>query len=127
MLVAEYRATLSAYMLTPEIHVGWHIKDTGLTPYLGVDYTWSRAVAEIEGGGKIVNRLENPFFMFVGVDYLLNDKLYLNVEGRTNFVDGWGVEAGFGYMFDICAKPAPAPAPAPAPVIEPKLEPMSKN
>jgi hypothetical protein len=126
VLDSEYRATLSAYMLTPEIHAGLHIKDTGLTPYLGADYTWSRAVTEIDGGGDIESRLENPFFMFVGIDYLMNDRLYLNVEGRSNFVDGWGVEAGIGYMFDICAKPAP-PVVEPAPPIEPKLEPMSKN
>jgi hypothetical protein len=43
---------------------------------------------------------------------------------RTLFVTG----INLAIMFDIYGKPAPAPpAPAPAPVIEPKLEPMSKN
>lgn len=122
----EFSANLSVYMLTPEIHAGWHIGDTGLTPYLGADFTWTRAVTEDELGNELEYRLDNPFFMFAGVDYFVNDRLYINVEGRTNFGDGWGVGTGVGYMFDLCAKPV-APAPAPAPVIEPKLEPMSKN
>jgi hypothetical protein len=37
-----------------------------------------------------------------------------------------GIRAGVIFLFDICGK-APAPEPTPAPVIEPKLEPMSKN
>ncbi len=37
---------MSIYRLTPELHAGWHIGDTGLTPYIGVDYTWSRAMAD---------------------------------------------------------------------------------
>jgi hypothetical protein len=115
----------SVYRLTPELHVGWNIKKIGLTPYIGADYTWSRAVSEIEGDGETEYEMQNPFMMFAGVDYFLMDKIYINVEGRTNFVDGWGIETGVGYLFDICPKPAPAPAPAP--VIEPKLEPMSKN
>ncbi len=48
--------------------------------------------------------------MFVGLDHYINDRLYLNFEGRTNFNDGWGIEGGIGYMFDICAKPARARA-----------------
>ncbi len=66
---------------------------------------------------------KDSFGIFAGVDYYVNDRLYFNVEG--NMLNRWGVSAGFGYLFDICEKPAPAPAPAP--VIEPKLEPMSKN
>ncbi len=114
------------YRLVPELHAGWHIKDTGLTPYVGVDYVWSRGVAEVEGVGDIDNRIEDPVFMFVGLDHYVTDRLYLNFEGRTNFSDGWGFEGGIGYLFDICPKPAP-PVVEPAPVIEPKLEPMSKN
>jgi hypothetical protein len=38
-----------------------------------------------------------------------------------------GIRAGIIVTFDICGKPKPAPAPEPAPVIEPKLEPMTKN
>jgi hypothetical protein len=122
-----FNSTLDIYMLVPELHAGWHIGDTGLTPYAGVDYVWSRSVNEVDGLGDIESRIDHPVFMFAGIDYFLNDRLYLNVEGRSNFNDGWGMEGGIGYLFDICAKPAPAPAPAPAPVIEPKLEPMSKN
>ncbi len=76
--------------------------------------------------GEVDYHLDDPVYVFVGLDHFINDRLYLNVEGRTNFDDGWGIESGIGYMFDLCAKPV-APAPAPAPVIEPKLEPMSKN
>jgi hypothetical protein len=115
---------LSTYTLTPELHVGYHFKNIGLTPYIGVDYTWSRAMVEPEG---IKLRMDDPVYMFAGIDHYITDRLYLNFEGRTNFGEGWGMGGGIGYLFDICAKPAPAPAPAPAPVIEPKLEPMSKN
>ncbi|MBN2224217.1 MAG: hypothetical protein JW765_06040, partial [Deltaproteobacteria bacterium] len=119
--------SLRLSMLTPELHLGWHIGDTGLTPYTGVDYVWSRAVVELDTGEDIELHVDHPVYGFVGLDYYINDRLYVNVEGRGNFVDGWGVETGIGYMFDLCAKPEPAPEPAPAPVIEPKLEPMSKN
>ncbi len=123
---------MNIYRLTPELHAGWHIGDTGLTPYIGVDYTWSKAMVTewVEIGASVTHEIEfhmdDPVFMFVGLDHYITDRLYLNLEGRTNFNDGWGIEGGIGYMFDICAKPV-APAPAPAPVIEPKLEPMSKN
>ncbi|MCI0480944.1 MAG: hypothetical protein L0213_05085 [Candidatus Dadabacteria bacterium] len=122
----EWRSDLVIYQLVPELHVGWHLKKIGLTPYVGVDYTWMRAVSESTTAGEIVYRMDEPVYMFTGFDYVLMDKLYINVEGRTNFDEGWGIETGIGYMFDICEKPEP-PAPAPAPVIEPKLEPMSKN
>ncbi len=121
-----FDSTLSVYMLIPELHAGWHIGDTGLTPYVGWIMSSTRSVNEVDGLGDIESRIEHPVYMFAGLDYFLNDRLYLNVEGRTNFDDGWGFEGGIGYMFDLCAKPV-APAPAPAPVIEPKLEPMSKN
>ncbi len=123
---------MNVYRLTPELHAGWHIGDTGLTPYIGVDYTWLRASSDWAQVGLPANawdasfHMDDPVYMFVGLDHQITDRLYLNVEGRTNFGGGWGIEGGIGYMFDICAKPV-APAPAPAPVIEPKLEPMSKN
>jgi hypothetical protein len=122
----EWDYDLSSYTLTPELHVGYHFKNIGLTPYIGVDYTYSRAVLEYSGGDATL-RMDDPVYMFAGIDHYVTDKLYLNFEGRTNFGGGWGMGGGIGYLFDICAKPAPAPAPAPAPVIEPKLEPMSKN
>jgi hypothetical protein len=130
VLSGWYDVDLSVYTLTPELHAGWHIGDTGLTPYIGVDYTWLRAMSEWvgvpAGPGEIKYRMNDPAYMFVGLDHHITDRLYLNFEGRTNFSGGWGIEGGIGYMFDICAKPAPAPV-EPAPPIEPKLEPMSKN
>ncbi len=119
--------TRNVYKLVPELHVGYHFKNIPLTPYVGVDYTWASAHVEYETGGNIDLHVDNPVFMFTGIDYYFNDKLYVNVEGRGNFVDGWGVGSGIGYKFDICGAPAPAPEPVPAPVIEPKLEPMSQN
>ncbi len=116
------------YQLTADLHAGWHIKSIGLTPYAGVDYTWARMVTEYEGiDGKVESHPRHPWGIYAGVDYFLNDRLYLNVEGRSDFADGWGVETGIGYMFDLCEKPAPAPEPAPAPIIEPMLEPMSSK
>jgi hypothetical protein len=116
------------YQLTADLHAGWHIKSIGLTPYIGADYSWARMVTEYEGiDGKVESHPRHPWGIYAGVDYFLNDRLYLNAEGRSDFADGWGVETGIGYMFDLCKKPAPAPEPAPAPVIEPKLEPMSSN
>jgi hypothetical protein len=117
------------YKLVPELHVGYHFKNIGLTPYLGVDYVWAKShIEEVDDEDNDSNYfIEHPVNMFGGLDYFLNDKLYINVEGRTNFIDGWGVGTGVGYLFDICGAPAPAPEPIPAPVIEPKLEPMSKN
>ncbi len=133
VLVSETDEIFSRYVIkvTPDIHVGWNFKNIGLTPYLGVDYTWGRAITKFEiapgFSEEIQHDLEHPFGIYGGIDYYLNDKLYINVEGRSNFVNGWGVETGIGYKFDICGAPAPAPEPIPAPVIEPKLEPMSQN
>jgi hypothetical protein len=121
----EFDFEYSAYTITPELHAGWHIKDTGLTPYIGVDYTSSRAKLESAGIDAVL-RMDDPVYMFAGLDHYITDRLYLNVEGRTNFTGGWGIGGGIGYLFDICPKPAP-PVVEPAPVIEPKLEPMSKN
>jgi hypothetical protein len=130
----DYEVDLNVYRLTPELHVGWHIGDTGLTPYIGMDYTWLKASSDWDrvfpapAAFYAQFHLDDPVYMFVGLDHQITDRLYLNFEGRTNFSgsDGWGIEGGIGYMFDICAKPAP-PVVEPAPVIEPKLEPMSKN
>jgi len=44
----------------------------------------------------------------------------------TDHVLYQGIRAGVIFLFDIYGK-APSPEPTPAPVIEPKLEPMSKN
>jgi len=116
------------YQLTADLHAGWHIKSINLTPYLGVDYTWARMVTEYDGvDSKVESYPDHPWGIYAGADYFLNDRLYLNVEGRSNFSDGWGVETGFGYLFDLCKKPEPAPEPEPTPVIEPKLEPMSSK
>jgi hypothetical protein len=132
VLVNAFDVDLNVYRLTPELHAGWHIGDTGLTPYIGVDYTWLSAnsewvdIANPANQGEIDYHLDDPVYMFVGLDHYITDRLYLNVEGRTNFTGGWGIEGGIGYLFDICPKPAP-PVVEPAPPIEPKLEPMSKN
>jgi hypothetical protein len=116
------------YKLVPELHVGYHFKNIGLSTYLGVDYVWARSHVERTSDDASFDLfVERPVYMFYGLDYYLNDKLYFNVESRTNFGEGWGVGGGIGYKFDICGAPAPAPAPIPEPVIEPKLEPMSKN
>jgi len=119
--------------LTPDIHAGWHFKN-GLSPYVGIEYRWAWADARYDIGqltGGIVDgdldlflHQKDSFGIFAGLDYYATDRLYFNVEG--NMLDRWGASAGVGYLFDICEKPV-APAPAPAPVIEPKLEPMSKN
>ncbi len=50
MLINEFDVEMSVYRLTPELHVGWHIGDTGLTPYIGVDYTWLRANTDWTSG-----------------------------------------------------------------------------
>jgi len=125
-LTRTFDVSYHAYTLTPELHAGWHIGDTGLTPYMGVDYVWSRAHTEWNDDDDVDYHMEHPVFMFAGLDHYITDRLYLNVEGRTNFNDGWGIGGGIGFLFDLCA-PAPAPEVTPPPVIEPKLEPMSKN
>ncbi len=115
---------------TADLHAGWHIADTGLTPYVGVEYRWAREdlIAKANGFGNDINNYtteaQNPVGVFVGVDYMPIKGLYINLEGQM--IKRWGGSLSVGYMFDLCAKPAPAPAPAPvAPPIEPKLEPMS--
>ncbi len=112
-----------------DLHVGWNFKGIGLTPYLGGEYRWNKAYVRersivLPGHYDLTFREEIPFGVYVGLDYLINNRLYLNLEGHM--VNRWGGSMTVGYQFDICGKPEPvAPAPAPAPVIEPKLEPMS--
>ncbi len=116
--------------LTPDIHAGWHFKNIDLTPYIGLEYRWVWAKASydigqqipIDGDIELNLRQDKGLGIYAGVDYYATDRLYFNVEG--NMLSRWGVSASVGYLFDICEKPK---APAPAPVIEPKLEPMSKN
>ena len=92
--------------LTGDLHAGWHFKEIGLTPYFGVEcrYTWA-TLEELENGGTIDEddsarfTQKNNFGVFLGLEYLINDKLYFNVEGHA--VDYWGGSAGFGYMFDL--------------------------
>jgi hypothetical protein len=116
-----------------DVYAGWHFEKLGLTPYAGVEYLWNMAYVErvytydndeVDCASFFFNQ-PHPVGVYVGVDYLINDKLYINLEG--NMINRWGGTVGIGYKFDICGKPAPAPAPATAPVLEPKLEPMSKN
>jgi hypothetical protein len=113
-----------------DLHAGWHIGDTGLTPYLGVEYRWNKSYVtwrEMTSGWSRHYNLSalHPVGVYLGLDYLLNDRLSLNLEGHM--VNRWGGSLAVGYKFDLCGKPEPAPVSAPAPVIEPKLEPMSQN
>ncbi len=117
---------------TADLHAGWHFKEIGLTPYVGVEYRWVREdlVAEKLGEPNDFNNFstaaKNPVGVFVGVDYTPDGNFFINLEGQM--IKRWGGSVSIGYAFDLCGKPAPAPAPAPvAPPIEPKLEPMSKN
>jgi hypothetical protein len=117
------------YAVAADLHAGWHIGDTGLTPYLGVEYRYELEYlyAYKQGDGNYVNdhRMEskNPVGVVVGLDYLLNDRLYFNVE--TQMVKRWGGSFSVGYMFDLCAVPVvPAVVPE-APVPAPQLVPMS--
>ncbi len=118
------------FAVVADLHAGWNFKNIGLTPYLGVEYRWNNAYVLAQGIGMpghdtAVFRTEYPVGVYVGVDYLIANRLNLNLEGHM--INRWGGSASIGYVFDICGAPEPEPAPAPAPVIEPKLEPMSKN
>ncbi len=116
---------------TADLHAGWHIGSTGLTPYLGVEYRWNREdfYAEKIGKDNAVNNYttesKNPVGVYVGVDYLWNNRLYFNLEGQM--IKRWGGSLSVGYLFDLCARPVPvAPAPIPeAPTPAPQLVPMS--
>jgi hypothetical protein len=113
---------LNEYNLYADLHAGWHIKNTGLTPYIGVEYRY--AWVEFDQHHENTIDMENhyPVGAYVGLDYYINDRFYLNVEGHM--VDRWGVNVGVGYLFDICPKPAPV-APAPElPETSPAITPM---
>lgn len=51
------------YQLTADLHAGWHIGDTGLTPYAGVDYTWARMHTELAfpGGNEFDYEPKHPW------------------------------------------------------------------
>jgi hypothetical protein len=113
-----------------DLHVGWHIGNTGLTPYLGVEYRWNKAYMHRESTTPLTTRADTQFISkepigpYVGLDYVINDRLSLNLEGHM--IDRWGGSFSVGYLFDLCPVPVVPPV-VPGPVIEPKLEPMSKN
>jgi hypothetical protein len=121
-----YRETDAA--ITADLHAGWHIGDTGLTPYLGVEYRWNQEDLYAEKAGKdfppnnYTTEAKNPVGVYVGLDYLLNNRLYFNLEGQM--IKRWGGSFSVGYLFDLCPVPVVVPPPV-APPIEPKLEPMS--
>jgi hypothetical protein len=116
------------YAVTADLHAGWHIKDTGLTPYLGVEYRYEQEYlyAYKLGDANFVNdyrmESEKPVGVVVGLDYMANDRLYFNLEAQM--VKRWGGSFSVGYMFDLCAVPV-IPATVPAPVPAPVLVPMS--
>jgi outer membrane protein W len=90
--------------LTTDLHVGWRFEKIGLTPYAGVEfrYTWAN-FEEIESDGEIDDdesgRLEREDYVgvFVGLEYLIGDHFFLNVEGHM--INCWGGSVGFGYLF----------------------------
>jgi opacity protein-like surface antigen len=96
--------------LTTDLHAGWRFEEIGLTPYAGVEfrYTWLNheeiisdpiegtlgEIDEDEGG---VLKPEDYVGVFVGLEYLIGDRFFLNVEGHM--LNRWGGSVGFGYMF----------------------------
>ncbi len=119
---------------TADLHAGWCFEKVGLTPYVGVEYRWNREDFDARAFGfgypllDLTAREKHPVGVYVGVDYAIKDRLFVNVEGHM--VDRWGGSLSIGYKFDICGKttPAVAPAVAPAPPAPaPTLTPMSQN
>jgi hypothetical protein len=115
---------------TADLHAGWHFEQIGLTPYVGVEYRWVREDLEARKFGvdndinNFTTAARNPVGVFVGVDYMPIDGLYINLEGQM--IKRWGGSLSVGYAFDLCGRPTPPPLPSPeAPPIQPKLEPMS--
>jgi hypothetical protein len=110
-----------------DLHAGWNLKNIGLTPYLGVEYRWNKVYLESERYDNLVFtfREQEPVGVYVGLDYLIRDRLNLNLEGHM--INRWGGSVTLDYRFDICGAPIVVPAAAPEPVIEPKLEPMSSK
>ena len=90
--------------ITADIHAGWKFEKIGLTPYIGAEYRYTRLLMESISSGS-VNPNETAFLnedhlfgMYAGLDYYLNNRLYVNVEGH--FFDYNGVSASVGYLFD---------------------------
>jgi outer membrane protein W len=88
--------------LTADVHAGWRFP-CGFSPYLGVEYryTWLN-LERIHDNGEIDDdsgrfEQENNLGVFVGLEYLINDRFFLNVEGHM--VNRWGGSFGVGYMF----------------------------
>ncbi len=110
---------MSVYRLTPELHAGWHIGDTGLTPYIGVDYTWLKASSDWVFVGPPADawdtsfHLDDPVYMFVGLDHYVTDRLYLNFEGRTNFATTAGASRAASAICSTSAQSRPLPHPRP--------------
>ena len=111
---------LNEYNLYADLHAGWHFKNIGLTPYIGVEYR--QVWAELDMGGRMEMDNHNPVGPYVGFDYYINDRLYINAEGHM--VDRWGANIGIGYLFDICPKPAPTVVTPEPPVTSPTMTPM---
>jgi outer membrane protein W len=127
----SYSVRYKEMNLTADLRAGWHFKKIRLTPYVGVEYRYTWATLEEYDSRFSIDEDESARFtqkdyvgVFAGLDWFITDRLFFNIEGHA--IDYYGGSAGIGYRFDICGRPE-AVAPAPAPVIEPKLEPMSKN
>jgi len=95
--------------LTADLHVGWKFEKIGLNPYIGTEYRYTQLMLENidpdgAGDGTIDDEdtglfhEKHSFGMYVGLDYYLNNRFYINVEGH--FLDYTGVSASFGYLFD---------------------------
>lgn len=61
------------------------------TPYLGVAYS------DLRARGAVKLKAEDNFGMFVGSSYKINDRLFLNTEGR--FIDETAMSFGCTYRF----------------------------
>ena len=113
---------LNEFNLYADLHAGWHFKNIGLTPYIGIEYR--QAWVEFDAHHDVDFDMENhyPVGAYVGLDYYINDRFYLNVEGHM--VDRWGANIGVGYLFDICPTPAPAVVTPELPETSPTMTPM---
>jgi len=117
--------------VTADLHAGWSFEKIGLTPYVGVEYRWYDVYLDTHIPPALgipeecaSFREKNPVGVYVGVDYLIANRVKLNLEGHM--INRWGGSFSVGYVFDICGAPEVVVPPV-APVIEPKIEPMSKN
>ena len=88
-----------------DLHAGYNIEKIGLTPYVGVEYRWVNAEADVEilnisGLSFSVDcEPEYPVGVYAGFDYMPIENLYINVEGHL--INRWGVNVGIGYLFDL--------------------------